>query len=271
MNVTKINPKSITLLTYLRRIAKFRSLIWTLAVRDIKIRYAQTILGLIWATLQPLTGVAIFTFFFSFLIQIETGNVPYPLVAITGLTCWNYFNFLMNSGSMSLINAQELIKKLSFPKIAVVLSKVIVGLADLLVTIIVLFVMIIVMGQTISIKILILPLAILVSALSGLSLAMWFSAGTIKNRDFQHLVPFISNIGMWLTPVFYPTTLLPENLSFLLFFNPMALAIELARYSLLDVPCPDFRYAYSILLVLFLFFTGLFYFKNAEKSIPDYI
>jgi lipopolysaccharide transport system permease protein len=271
MNVTTINSNSISLLSYLRRVNKYRSLIWMLAVREIKIRYAQTILGLIWAAIQPLTGVAIFTFFFSFLAQMDTGEIPYPLVAITGLTCWNYFSFIMNAGGMSLITTQELIKKLSFPKIALVISKVLIGLADLIVTIIILLLMVIIMGQPITLKILLLPLAILISSFCGLSIALWFSASTIRFRDLQHLVPYIANVGMWFTPVLYPTSIFPEKIAFLLYFNPMALAIELARYSLLDVPYPDIRYMYSLLLLLILFTLGIVYFKNTEKSIPDYI
>ena len=271
MNMTRIGPEGHRISGYIQRLWQYRKLIWTLAIRDIKIRYAQTVLGLIWAALQPLTGVAIFTFFFSYLIQIDTGEIPYPLIAITGLTIWNYFSFIINNGGTALITSQELIKKLNFPKMAIVLSKGIVGLADLGVTIVILLLMILFTAQGISLKIFILPLAICLTAIAGLSLAMWLAASTVRYRDLQHLVPYIVNLGMWLTPVFYPSTLLPDQLKFILYLNPIAAIIQWSRYSLLDVAVPEWQYFYSMLVLAIVFVTGFLYFKNAEKRIPDYI
>jgi lipopolysaccharide transport system permease protein len=271
MKTTRIGSETFPISAYLGKVYANRGLISTLAARDIKIRYAQTSLGLLWAIVQPLTGVAIFSFFFSYLVNIDTGNIPYPLIAMTGIVSWNFFSFIVNAAGTSLISSQTLIKKVSFPKISLLLSKVLIGMVELAVSLTILIIWMVVIQYPFSTTILLLPLILLLNTLAGLAIALWLSALTVRVRDLQHLIPFLITFGIWLTPVFYPSTLIPAKFSFIVYLNPMAAIIEWLRYSILGTGMPDARYIAGLLILLALFVSGLYYFKNTEKSIPDYI
>jgi lipopolysaccharide transport system permease protein len=271
MKETIITPKSPTLNTYIKTIYQSRYLIYTLTYRDIKIRYSQTILGWIWAVLQPIISVTIYTFFFSIIVKMDTAKIPYPLIALSGMVCWNYFSSIVNSGSSALIANQNLIKKLSFPKITLIISKALSGLVELSISFTLILISVIIFGIPISTKIFIIPLFFLVNFITGLSISIWIAALTIRNRDLLHIVPYIITLGIWLTPVFYPSTIIPEKLSFLLYFNPIAGVIEGVRYCLLDLKTFSFGYLLGFIFVFCLFLGGLIFFKNTEKSIPDYI
>lgn len=271
MKETIITSKSPKLNTYIKSIYQSRHLIYTLTIRDIKIRYSQTALGWIWAVLQPIISIAIYTFFFSFILKMETTNTPYPLIALSGIVCWNYFSLVVNNGSNTLIANQNLIKKLNFPKITLIISKALSALVELSISFILLIIGVIVFGIPISSKVLIIPLFFFVNFITGISLSIWIAALTIRNRDLLHVVPYIITLGIWLTPVFYPSTIIPEKLSFLIYFNPIAGVIEGVRYCLLDLKSFSIEYLLGFLLVILFFIGGLLFFKNTEKSIPDYI
>jgi lipopolysaccharide transport system permease protein len=256
---------------YLSKVFRYRYLIATLIMRDLKIRYAQTALGWLWAVAQPLAGVAVFSFFFTYIIQMDTGDVPYPLVALSGMVAWNYFSFVVNQGSTSLIASQALIKKISFPKISLVIAKSIAGLSDMLVALLILLIWAWVAGRSPELRMLLLPVIILCNWMTGLALAIWLSALTVRWRDLQHLIPYLITFGIWVTPVFYPTTIVPEQFSFLVYLNPMAGVIEMLRYSMLGTALPDPGYLLGLVAALFLLLTGLWYFKKIETLIPDYI
>jgi lipopolysaccharide transport system permease protein len=256
---------------YLKKVFRYRYLISTLILRDLKIRYAQTALGWLWAIAQPLAGVAVFSFFFTYIIQIDTGDVPYPLVALSGMVAWNYFSFVINQGSTVLVASQSLIKKISFPKIVLVIAKSFVGLSEMLVTLLILLIWAFVVGRSLDLRMLLLPIIILCNWMTGLALAIWLSALTVRWRDLQHLIPYLITFGIWVTPVFYPSTIVPEQFSFLVYLNPMAGVIEMLRYSMLGIAVPDPRYLMGLVAALFLLLTGLWYFNKIETLINDYI
>lgn len=268
---TVITARTQSLSEYLKRIFQFRYLIYTLIVRDLKIRFAQTALGWLWAILQPLAGVAVFSFFFTYIVQMDTGDVPYPLVALSGMVAWNYFSYVVNQGSTALVSSQALIKKISFPKIALVVAKSVAGLSDMLLALLILLIWAWIAGKTPEPRLLLLPVIVLFNWTTGLALAIWLSALTVRFRDLQHLIPYLIIFGIWVTPVFYPSTIVPGQFHFLIYLNPMAGVIEMLRYSMLGTALPDPGYLIGLGLVLVLFLSGIAYFKKVETLIPDYI
>ena len=256
---------------YAKHIWKHRSLIFTLAYRDIKVQYAQTFLGLLWSLLQPLTALLIFTFFFSRIVKVNTGNIPYPLFALSGISVWNYFGYLMSNSGTSLTQSRDLIKKIGFPKIILPLSKVISGAPDFVITLLLIFVVMFINGKFFGLQIFALPLFLLLAILCGLSIGIWLSALTVKYRDVHHVIPFLVGFGIWLTPVFYPTTLLPEKYHRFTYLNPVAGIIEGFRWSLFGGNPPSYYYIGSFIFVFVLIAAGFANFKRIENRISDWI
>lgn len=257
---------------YLNKVWLRRSLLMTLVKRDLRAKYAQTFLGLFWTLLQPLTGLLIFTLFFTYFLPMETHGVPYPLFAFAGLMLWFHFTTIVSGGGVSLMNNADLIQKISFPRLLLPLSKVLVALLELLMTMTVLIILMLVFEQPISWKVGLAPLFILLAAATGLAVAIWLAALTIRYRDFHHLIPYVVNYGIWLTPVLYPITIIPEAYHWIVYsVNPMALAVEGFRWSVFDTPAPpDYAY-WSVLLTLVLLISGIFYFRKIEGDITDHL
>lgn len=275
MSQTLLSSKGEKLSQYLHKVYQFRALVITFARRDIKVQYAQTALGLLWSVLQPLTSLLIWTFFFDKLIDVDTGEVPYPLFAFTGMIAWYFFSHIFNHAGTALVNAQDLIRKIYFPRIILPLSKVLVGLVEFSISLALLFVMMYAMGKAPSARILYLPVFLFFNILTGLAFGIWLSALTIRYRDFQHIIPYLVNLGIWLTPVFYPTTLIPSQYSFFIYINPMAAVIAGYRWALFGhlgqvaKIAPD--YYYSVIPVVILLVTGFIYFRKSEATIADHL
>jgi lipopolysaccharide transport system permease protein len=269
--ITIITSKAPPIGAYISEIYQYRYLIYALTVRDIKLRYTQTKLGWLWAFVQPLLTMAVFTFFFAYIIKLDTGNIPYPLVALSGMLIWNYFGNVANAASMSLIASQELIKKIRFPKICLIISKTLVALLDLFVSLFILIVAVYLSDIKLTIHLTLLPILLLLNIITSFTFALWFSALTIKNRDLLNLIPHIITLGTWLTPVFYVSTLIPQELSFLSYLNPIAAIIDGVRFCLLGTRPPHIGHLAGVLMILLLFIVGVFHFKNTEKVIADYI
>jgi len=266
-----ITPDKIPVLTGLKNIFIYRSILYTLSIRDIKAKYSQTFLGIFWSVLQPLTGLLIFTIFFSKLIKVDTHGIPYPLFAFTGMIAWYYFIFIVNQGGTSLVDSEYLLRKIYFPRLILPFSKVVVGLVDFGISVILLLVIMIFTGHLPKLALVYFPVFVGLTILSGLSVAVWLSALTIRFRDFQHIIPYLVNFGIWMTPVFYPSTLIPPKYQFILYLNPMAGIIGGLRWCLLgDAPPPVHFIAGTGIMVL-VFITGLIYFDRIEHEIVDMI
>ncbi|MGE3823396.1 MAG: ABC transporter permease [Bacteroidia bacterium] len=246
-----------------------RALILTLAKRDLKVKYAQTYLGLAWTIIQPITAVIVFSLFFSVLLEFKN-DYPYVLFVLSGVLIWNLFNYIFSQGSTSLANNQDLIRKLYFPKIILPLSKVLVALVEFGITLVLFIGLLFFFKIEIKWFVIISPFIILNVVLFSTGMALILCAATIKNRDLNHIIPFLVNFGIWFTPVFYPVTLVPEKWSGLVFLNPMAACIQQFRYVIL----PETYNPMSFLgiPVCFIFFIiGFFYFKKMEDTIVDTI
>lgn len=249
-----------------------RELLFMLALRDFKVRYSQTFLGLLWAILQPLTTLFIFTLVFSLAIKVDVGSLPYPVYALTGMIAWNYFGFVMSQAGSSIINSQAIITKIYFPKLIIPISKSILGIIDFFIALILALILIFYYQVSISTNIIFLPFFLLLLLIFSLSVGVFLSALSIRYRDIQNTIPFIAQIGLYLTPVAYPPSVIPQKYQILFFLNPMAGIIEGFRWCIIGTPLisPEII-TYTIVLVLLFFVGSIFYFKKIEGIIADIV
>ena len=252
-----------------RRIYKNRKLVLTFAKRDLNAQYSQTILGILWSILRPIAGLIIYTLFFFVLLNVSAGELPYPIFAFCGMILWYLFSFILSRSGTSLIESQNIIKKVYFPKMVMPISKVLVALAEFAISLLVLFTLMFYWNIYPDEKLLLLPIIVLANVLTGLSIGIWLSALTIRYRDFHHIIPYLVNFGIFLTPIFYPATLIPEEYFYLVYFNPMAANVEFFRWALLDTAMPSVNFMYSYIPVSVLLITGCIYFMRMENKIAD--
>lgn len=254
-----------------KELKNYRDLFYILAYRDLRVRYAQTFLGFVWALLQPLATLLIFILVFGVVVKVDTGGIPYPLFAISGISMWAYFGFVLNQSGSSIIGAQEMIKKIYFPRLVIPLSKAVVGFVDFGVALLMLVILMIVYEYSPSINIIFAPLFILLNIIAALSVGIWLSALTIRYRDFQHVIPFLVQFGMYATPVAYPARLVPEKYQLLYNLNPMAGVIQGFRWSVFGGNPPDVYFYISMAVILVLFISSLFYFRRVEDVMADIV
>jgi len=251
---------------------RYRELFYFLAWRDIKVRYKQTVIGILWAILQPFLTMVIFSIFFGRIAGISSGEIPYPIFVYAGLLFWNYFSNSLGSASGSLISSQAIIQKIYFPKIIMPIASTLVFLVDFLFasTIFIVLMVYYRFSPTLVGILLIIPsLAITFLSFSGLGLI--FSAINVKYRDVRYALPFFIQLLIFLTPVIYPTSILGKY-QWLWYFNPMSGVIETMRAGLLGTGAINwYLFACSVLLSILLFFFGILYFKRAEKDFADLI
>ena len=271
MNRKRITAENDTFFQYLKKIYQYRSLIRVFTLKDIKSNYSQTLFGILWVIIKPLIILGMFTLFFDKLIELETENIPYPIYAFIGMTVWYYFtNIISQSGT--LFNNNDLVKKIYFPKIILLFSKTLVGFFEFLVSFIILMGLMMVYGFFPSWKIIFLPLIIIMITLSGMTISIWLSALSIKFRDLQHIVPQLVNFGIWFTPVFYPTTIIPSPYQdWLYYINPLASVIHFFRWILLGTQTPNLFYFISFIFILIFFCLGVRFFSKLEKNMADYV
>lgn len=271
MGRTVINNKAAKFGEYLRSVYQYRQLIFSFAKRDLKARFVQTKLGVLWMIIQPLIALTIFTIFFDQLIHLETGNVPYVAFAFSGMTIWYFFTNMVHSGGTALINSQELIRKVYFPKILLPISKILVSTIEFFVAFSLLIVIMLILGMDFSPKIMLFPIPVLMAVLVGSCVAVWLNILTIKKRDLQHLIPYLTNFGIWVTTVFYPTTLIPEAFrEYIYYVNPIATTIDFLRSLLFDLPF-HWNFCLSFIPVFFLLILGIRIFKNMERNMVDHL
>jgi len=271
--VVDANKKGLKL--NLKELFQYRDLFLILAYRDLRVRYAQTFLGLAWAILQPLATLVIFTLVFGRAIKVDTGDVPYPLFAVCGMAAWSYFSFVLGQSGNSIITSQEMVKKIYFPRLVIPLSKALVGFVDFAIALAFIIALLLYYGITPSINILFLPLFIFLTLVSSLAVGIWLSALTIRYRDFQHIVPFMVQFGLYATPVGYPASMivnsLPQWAIILYYLNPMTGIVEGFRWSILG-GFPPSEYSYiSFGIIFILFISSLFYFKKVERVMADIV
>ena len=254
----------------LAAIWQYRELLYLLAWRDIKARYAQTIFGIGWAIVQPLFTVVIFTVIFGKFAKMPSDGLPYPIFAYAAIIPWTYFARSVERGGNSLVSEGNLIKKIYFPRLIIPISSTMAGLLDFLISFGVLLGMMGWYGFVPTWNVLILPLFLLFILLTALSVSLWLSALNTKYRDISYVIPFLTQFWMYASPVVYPVSVVPERWRLLYSLNPMVGVIEGFRWALLGKKGPDLTVmAVSAVVVLFIFLGGLVYFKRSERTFAD--
>jgi len=264
-----ITSESDSLKVYLQKIWQYRTLIWVFARRDLKVKYAQTWLGLGWTLFQPLTAFAIYTFFFGYILNWKTDGIDYPVYVLSGLLGWNFFSYIVSSGTYGIQESSHLIKKIYFPKTIIPLSKILFASIELGINLLLLIVLILVYQQGISWKILFLPLVIVYNAICALTLVFLFTALAYKKRDILHLVPFALQFGIWFSPVFFSRDILPNKISFLMDLNPLANVVEMWRWCLFDFGEVNWLWSIVLIASMSLFCLGIFLFSRVEYTLTD--
>lgn len=256
---------------WLREIVSYRELLVTLVYRDLRVRYAQTVLGILWALLQPAATLLVFTVVFGRAIGIDTGTTPYALFAVAGLAAWTYFAFVVSNAGGSIIGSQALLKKVYFPRLIIPASKALVGLVDFAIAMALFALLMAWHGRLPGPKIVFLPVFLTALLVSSVGVGVWLSALTIRFRDFQHIVPFIVQIGLYATPVAYPSQLIPDRYRVVYFLNPATGPVEGLRWCLLgDAPLVP-EVILSLVVGLLLLVTALIWFRRVESTIADLV
>lgn len=253
-----------------RDIYDYRELFWVFAYRDFKVRYAQTMIGLLWGIIQPIITLSIFIVIFQFAVKIESGSIPYPLMSLIGLGAWSYFAFVLRESGSALINASHIVKKIYFPRLILPISKILIGLVEW--SIVWVFIVLMLMYYRIfpPIQAIMFPLIVILTTIFALGAGLWLSALTIKFRDFQHLIPFLTQIGVYLSPVAYPANLIPINYQPLYYLNPVAGLIDLLRWCITDSTLNP-MFGLSLVTGSLLFLSGFYYFCAVERKMADHL
>jgi len=260
----------------LRALWEYRELLYFLVWRDVKVRYKQTLLGVLWVILQPLVSMAIYTVLFGILLKVPSGDVPYPVFAFAGLLPWSYFASSLNRSSTSLVSSSHLIAKVYFPRLVIPLSGVLSSLVDLGVSLVVLVGVMVVFRVAPTAGVLVLPLLILLAMITALGFGLWLSALNVRYRDVNYLLPFLVQVWMYLTPVVYGINLIPERYRFLLALNPMTGVVEGFRWALLGRRL-DYAwavgplFAVSVAIALVVLVSGAYFFRTTERSFADIV
>lgn len=269
----KIKPSGSWINLDLKELWMHRELLYFLTWRDIKVRYKQTVIGVFWVILQPILTTAIFTVLFSNLVRFNTGEVPYPLFALSGLLIWFFINTSITTAGNSLISDKNLVTKVYFPRLIVPIAAALAGLIDLVLGFLLLLGLMIYYGITewLSWQILFAPLFILLAVLLTLSLGTLFSALNVRFRDVKFALPFALQIWLFISPIFYPLSIMSEKQQFLLAFNPLTGILEGFRSSLFGKPFDWIAISISLTAIIVLMLFSIYVFKKMEDDFADLI
>ena len=251
---------------------QYRELLFFLTWRDIKVRYKQTILGVLWALLQPLLTMIVFSIIFGNLAKLPSEGIPYPIFTYTALLPWQMFAFALTNSSNSLVGNQNLVSKVYFPRLVIPLASVLPAILDFLVSFSVLVGMLAYYHIPITPRILTLPFFLILALVSALAVGLWLSALNVEYRDIRYVVPFLTQFWMYATPVAYSSTLIPEKWRLLYALNPLTGVVEGFRWALLGQESNISSLVWvSSFIIILLLVSGLVYFKHMEDTFADVI
>ncbi len=266
-----IEPSKNWIALNLQDLWNYRELLYILTLRDIKVRYKQTVLGAAWAIIQPLFTMLIFTFLFGRLAGMPSDEIPYPLFAFAALLPWTFFsNAATNSGN-SLVGSSHLITKVYFPRMIIPIAAVGAGLPDFFIAFVMLIILMIYYGAGFSWNLIILPLLIVITAFLALGVGMFMSALNVKYRDIRHALPFLIQLWMFATPIIYPLSLVPEQWRWFLQFNPLTGLIESYRSAFFGRPFDWAALSMSVIITFGILIYAAYNFRRMERSFADII
>jgi lipopolysaccharide transport system permease protein len=251
---------------------EYRELLYFLVWRDLKVRYKQTVLGVAWAIIQPSFITLVFSVFLGRLAGVPSDGIPYPLFVFCGLLPWQLFAHALTDSTNSLVLNERLITKVYFPRLVIPLSAILSGSVDFAFGLVVLVGMMLYFGVMPTIAVWLLPAFVVMAVASAVGVGLWLSALNVEYRDVRYIVPFIVQLWFFLSPVAYPSSLVPEKWRLLYGVNPMMGVVEGFRWVLLgNTARPGPWLAVSIAVILVLLISGLYYFRRMEKSFADVV
>jgi lipopolysaccharide transport system permease protein len=258
---------------YWRDLWRYRELFYMLAWRDIAIRYKQTAIGLAWALIRPFLTMVVFTVVFGSLAKLPSGGAPYPILVFSAMLPWQFFANALSECSNSLISNSNLISKVYFPRLVIPASAVIVSFVDFMISGMILLGLMIYFKFVPDWRILTLPLFTLVAFMASTGMGLWLAALNVEYRDFRYIVPFIVQFGLYISPVGFSSSIVPDKWRMIYSLNPMVGVIDGFRWAILGkdsvIYMPGF--VLSIGVVIVLFFSGIWYFRKMERRFADVI
>lgn len=251
----------------------YRELFYIFAWRDIKVRYKQTVLGILWVIFQPLVSTFIFTVFFGRLAKIPSYDMPYSLFVLCGLIFWNYFSSTLTNASSSMVINEGIIKKVYFPRMILPLATAVTSFVDFTISLVLLLIFALILGYIPSLWIfLVLPLSLFVTAITATGLGFFLSAVNVKYRDVNYIIPFFIQLLLFVSPVIYPLAIVSETNKSIMSINPMTSVIESMRMVFANRPFIGFHLILiSFISAIVIFIFGLWYFRRTEKFFADIV
>ena len=254
----------------LRELWQFRELLWILILRDVRVRYKQTVIGVAWVVIQPVMTMIVFTFIFGRLARLPSDGLPYPVFVFTALLPWQLFARALTQGSASMVTMGGMMGKVYFPRMIAPLASVLSGVIDFLIGFVVLLLLMAWYGASPGWQVVYAPAFVLLALTAALAVSLWLSAINTEYRDVQHAMPFITQIWLFLTPIVYPVSVVPDQWRWLFVLNPLVSVVEGFRWTLVGGPAPDgLTLAVSTTVTLLLMVGGLIYFSRFEKNFVD--
>lgn len=271
--LTVIRPRKGWLSIGFKELWAYRELIYFFAWREIKVRYKQTLMGALWAIFQPFSAMVIFTVFFGRLAKVPSDGIPYPVFVYTGLLLWNYFSFGLSHASDSMISNADIIQKIYFPKLIIPISSSLIGLIDFVIASVILVGMMFYYHYTPNIMIIVyLPILLLITFFISVGIGCFLTSVNVKYRDVRYIIPFFIQMFMFVTPVIYPVSILPDKYKWILGLNPMSGVVETARSIIFNMHKVDWHLlSISIVLSVVFFTFGIAYFRKTERFFADII
>jgi lipopolysaccharide transport system permease protein len=259
---------------YWKDIWNYRELFYFLAWRDIKVRYKQTVIGIAWAIIRPVLTMIVFSIVFGRIAGLPSEEgVPYPVLVYSALLPWQFFASSLSETSSSLIGNTNLISKVYMPRLIIPASKIVVSFVDFLVSFIILLIIMIYYRFVPSVRTIFVPVFLLIVFLASYGFGLWLSALNVKYRDFRYIVPFIVQLGLYISPVGFSSNVVPDKWRFIYSINPMVGVIDGFRWAILGGEVNFYfpGFALSLALILIILVTGVLYFRKTERTFADFI
>lgn len=270
--ITIIEPKKGWVPIDFKEIWSYKELFYFLTKRDIKVKYKQTVLGGLWAIIQPVFNMIVFTIFFGRLAQMPSDGIPYPIFVYAGLLPWTYFATAVSTSGNSLVGSANLITKIYFPRLIVPASASLAALVDFFISIIIMGLLMIYYQVLPGFGILLFPFLVGLTVICATGVGLWLSALNVQYRDIRYIIPFLIQIWMFVTPVIYPISIVDKKYQWILALNPMGGVIKAFRASLIGhQPIDWILLSISTLIIFILFLSGLYYFRRMEKVFADVV
>jgi lipopolysaccharide transport system permease protein len=255
----------------LRELWEYRDLLYLFVWRDIKVRYKQTMVGAMWAIIQPFIAMVVLSIFFGKLAKVPSEGVPYPIFAYSALVPWTYFVNVLTQSSNSVVHNQAVINRVYFPRLILPMTNVVTGLLDFTIAFAILLGMMLSYGIIPTAAVLALPFFVMIAVATALGIGLWLSALNVRYRDVGYTLPFLTQIWFFATPIAYPSNLVPKAWRVIYGLNPMAGVVEGFRWALLGKSAPGMLLAVSIVMVICILIGGLYFFRHKEDTFADVV